>query len=167
MKTRYGLGALSLFRSYFLVAVTMGLIVCPVGAQPGEALARQIVADSGFQGGLIVLVGGWDADLALSLGKAPNGLVHWLMRDGKGLEEARREIRDAGVYGQVSAMAWEEPKLPYADGMVNLLALQHDEGLKIDRSEVARVLAPMGVEVQFRGGVNVRALRFQPSGSPF
>ena len=162
MKTRYSLGVLSLIRSYLLIVVTMCLIVCPVGAQPSDALAQQIIEDSGFQGGLIVLVGGWDAELAASLGKAPNVLVHWLMRDGKGLEEARREIRDAGMYGQVSVMAWGAPKFPYADSMVNLLVTQLDEGLTIDRSEVSRVLAPMGVEVQFRGDVRIGSYTRKP-----
>lgn len=162
MKTRFSPGIFSLFQSYLLVAFTLCLTVCPVGAQPGEALARQIVDDSGFQGGLIVLVGGWDVDLAVSLGKAPNVLVHWLMRDGKGLEETRREIRDAGIYGRVSAMAWEGPTLPYADGMVNLLALQHDERLKIDQSEADRVLAPMGAGVQFRDNVRIGSYNRKP-----
>ena len=56
-----------------------------------ERLARRIVAESGFQGGLVVTVGGRDADLAVSLGKAPNVLVHWLVPDGVGLADARRE----------------------------------------------------------------------------
>ncbi len=162
MKTWVSSGVLSVFRSWLVVAVAACLAACPVGAQPGEVLAQQIVAESGFQGGLIVLVGGRDTDLAVSLGKAPNVLVHWLVRDEAGLEDARREIRDAGVYGRVSAMAWEGSQLPYADGMVNLLLLQGDEGLEMGQPEVARVLAPMGVEVQFRDGVRTGSYNRKP-----
>ena len=96
MRTYVSSGVLPLLRSSLVVAVAACLATNPVGAQPGQALAQQIVAESGFQGGLIVLAGGQDADLAVSLGKAPNVLVHWLVRDAAGLEDSRREIRDAG-----------------------------------------------------------------------
>ena len=121
MKTRIVSPVLSFSHYLFVVALAACMAACPVEAQPGEVLARQVVAESGFQGGLIVVVGGRDADLAVSLGKAPNVLVRWLVRDDAGLADARRKIRDAGIYGRVSAAAWEGDLLPYADGMVNLL----------------------------------------------
>ncbi len=58
MKTRVSSGALSSFHYWLVVASAACLATCPVGAQPGEILAQQIVAESGFQGGLIVAVGG-------------------------------------------------------------------------------------------------------------
>jgi outer membrane protein assembly factor BamB len=155
MKTRVSSRVLFMFRSYLMVALVACLVADPVGAQPGKALAEKIVAESGFPGGLIVLVGGWDADLAVSLGKAPNVLVHWLVRDTAKLENARRDIRAAGVSGRVSVMLWEGPDLPYTDGMVNLLLLQRIEGPDINQSELARVLAPRGAEAQFRGALRI------------
>ena len=162
MKTHDSPGVLSLFRSHVMVAVAACLATWPVGAQPSSDLAQQIIDESGFQGGLIILVGEWDADLAVSLGRAPNVLVHWLVRDGMGLEEGRRAIRDAGIYGRVSAMIWEDSKLPYADDTVNLLVLQHDEEIRIDQSEVHRVLAPKGVEIRFRGSIRTGSYRRKP-----
>ncbi|MHC4564865.1 MAG: outer membrane protein assembly factor BamB family protein, partial [Planctomycetota bacterium] len=162
MKTRVSSGVLSSFHYWLVVASAACLATCPVGAQPGEILAQQIVAESGFQGGLIVVVGGREADLAVSLGKAPNVLVHWLVPDGVGLEDARREIRDAGVYGRVSAMAWKGSQLPYADAMVNLLLLHEDQQVNIDRPEVGRVLAPMAVVVHIRNGVRIGSYNRKP-----
>jgi hypothetical protein len=155
MKTRVSSRVSFLLRSYLMVVLAACLAAVPVEAQPGKAFAEKMVAESGFQGGLIVLVGGWDANLALSLGKAPNVLVHWLVRDGAELENARRQIRAAGVAGRVSVMLWEGSELPYADGMVNLLLLQHDAGPDISPSELARVLAPRGAEAQFRGRLRI------------
>ncbi len=149
MKAFANSAMLSLFRSWLVITAAVCLFARPVDAQPGEALARQIVAQSGFQGGLIVVVGGRGADLAVSLGKASNVLVHLLVPDGVGLEDVRGRIRDAGVYGRVSAMAWDSPRLPYADRMVNLFIHARREGPEISQSEVARVQAPMGVAVQF------------------
>ena len=162
MKTRVSSRVLSLQRTSLVVAVAACLATCPVGAQPGEVLARQIPAESGFKGGLVVLVGGRDANLAVSLGKAPNVLVHWLVRDGAGLADARREIRDAGVYGRVSAMAWEGSRLPHADSMVNLLVVHEEQGLNIDQNELARVRAPMGVLMHIRDGVRAGSYNRKP-----
>jgi outer membrane protein assembly factor BamB len=142
--------------------MAMCLSACPVEAQSAEALASRIAAESGFKGGLIVLAAGPDADLAVSLGKAPNVLVHWLVRDAVGLEDARRKIRDAGMYGRVSVMAWEGSRFPYADGMVNLLVIQRDDKHEIARPEAARILAPMGSAVQISNGAEAKSYYRKP-----
>ena len=131
MKTRINSGMLFLSRLFLVVAVAALLATCPAAAQDGEVLAQQILSESGFKGGLVVLVGERDANLAMSLGKAPNVLVHCLLGGRVGLADARRKIRDAGVYGQVSAMAWKGSRLPYADSMVNLLVLHEDQELYV------------------------------------
>ncbi|MHC4518981.1 MAG: hypothetical protein ACYTAS_10360, partial [Planctomycetota bacterium] len=97
MKTRTNVTVLSLLRCTLVAAAAACSYTCPTPAQPGKVLAQKIVAESEFQGGLIVLVGGRDVELAISLGSAPNVLVHWLVRDRAGLEAARGQIRDAGV----------------------------------------------------------------------
>ena len=153
---------LFLIRFWTLVAAAACPFAYPAGAQPGEILSRQIVAESGFQGGLIVIAGGGNAELAVSLGKASNVLVHWLVPDGIGLADARREIRDANAYGRVSAMAWKGSQLPYVDSMVNLLLLQGDRTVDLDRIEVKRVLAPLGVAVRIRSGVTISSYERKP-----
>jgi hypothetical protein len=126
------------------------LAFCPAWAQAGapeaatEAGSERIVRESGFCGGLIVHAGCRDAAPAVSLAKMPNVLVHGLVCDGDRLDAVRGRIRDAGLYGRVSAMRWQGPLLPYADGMVNLL-LVLDERVELKREEIDRVLAPLGV----------------------
>jgi outer membrane protein assembly factor BamB len=151
----------------FLLSFSLVLIaaVClSAGALDAQAnsLAQQIIRESGFQGGLLVLVGPWDADLALSLGQAPNVLVHWLLQDRARLGYARQKIRDARAYGRVSVMAWEGARLPYADATVNLLVLQEDGVAELGPSEGMRVLAPMGAAVQFCDRVRTGPYRLKP-----
>jgi len=116
-----------------------------------EVRAKEILADSGFHGGLIVQAGCRDAALALSLAEAPNVLVHGLVRDRDALDEVRRRIRDAGSYGRVSATRWDGNMLPYADGMINLLLVM-DEREPVGPREIDRVLAPLGVAWVLREG---------------
>jgi outer membrane protein assembly factor BamB len=120
------------------------------------------MTESGFKGGLIVLVGGQNAGLALSLGNASDVLVHWLVQDDETLDNARREVRDAGAYGRISAMVWQDSQLPYADNMVNLLVLQQDDGLQIDQREVDRVMAPTGVAARLHDGVRTHSCDRKP-----
>lgn len=152
-----------------LTALASWLALCPAEAQTivpsqtagsprlaaAELTAERILANSGFQGGLIVHAGCRDAALAVSLAKASNTLVHGLVQNRDRLEEVRSRIRDAGMYGRVSAMAWEGPWLPYADGMVNLL-LALDERVELQPEEIDRVLAPLGVAWIYRNGAVAR-----------
>ena len=130
-----------------LVAAVCVWLIAVSGSSPGASAvdvnAEQILSDSGFHGGLIVLVGRWDAGLAVSLAKAPNVLVHGLVSDRETLPTVRGRIRKAGLYGRVSAAWWQGPALPYADGMVNLL-LVPDERTGVSAEEINRALAPLG-----------------------
>ncbi len=113
-------------------------------------IRERILAESGFHGGLIVQAGLQDTGLALSLAKATNVLVHGLVPDRDTLRKARQRIRDAGLYGRVSARSWRGQTLPYTDGMVNLL-LVLDERVELAQDEIDRVLAPLGVAMIQRG----------------
>ena len=146
---------MSLFRTAFIIVAVAYWTVCPVKAQSSAVRARRIALESGFQGGLIVIAGGQDTDLAIALGQSSNVLVHWLVPDSATLADVRGMIRDSGVYGRVSAMVWQGTRFPYADSMVTLLLLQADAQLKIDQSEVDRILAPGAAAVQLRGGIRI------------
>ena len=140
-----------------LAAVAGCLAFCPAWAQPGqpgtaaETTRDRVLSNSGFQGGLVVQAGCRDAALAVSLAEAGNVRVHGLVADRDRLDEVRRQIRDAGLYGQVSAMGWDGPFLPYADGMVNLLLVLGGR-VELKPEEIDRVLAPLGVALIEREG---------------
>jgi outer membrane protein assembly factor BamB len=124
----------------FLLAAAGCLALSPAWVRAGD---EPILAQRDIHGGLIVHAACRDAALAVSLAKAPNVLVQCLVHDPDRLEPVRSRIREAGLYGRVSAMLWEGPFLPYADGMVNLL-LAPDEDVEPAREEIDRVLAPLG-----------------------
>ena len=122
-----------------------------VALPAAEMTGRRILVESDCHGGLIVLAGCTDGELAVSLGEAPNVLVQALVSDLAQLEAVRTQVREAGLYGRVSANYWNRPILPYADGMVNVL-LAFPETKTLDRSEIERVLAPLGTAWIDRGG---------------
>ena len=153
-----------------LAAVAVCVAIRPTGAQTGDqprsvgtgVMGERILADSGFHGGLIVQAGLRDAVLALSLAKAPNALVQGLVQNREALKEVRGRIRDAGLYGRVSARPWQGPRLPYADGMVNLL-LVLDERVELGPDEIDRILAPLGVARVQRGGTLTSYRKARPA----
>ncbi|MFW6170886.1 MAG: PQQ-binding-like beta-propeller repeat protein, partial [Planctomycetota bacterium] len=118
-----------------------------------ESVGKRILADTNFQGGLIVLVGPRDAAEALFWGQLPHALVHGLVQDRDVLQRVRDSIREAGMYGRVSAVCWPGSQLPYAEGMVNVLVVL-DERVELERDEIDRVLAPGGTAwVQHEGSL--------------
>jgi outer membrane protein assembly factor BamB len=94
-----------------------------------------------------VIVGARDASLALAIGRQGNFVVHVLAATDEMCQQMRRQIHAQGRYGIVSAGVHHGGRLPYTDQLVNLLIVAdsgepHEQGL--DRSELVRVLAPLG-----------------------
>ena len=114
-----------------------------------EISGERMLAESDIHGGLIVQVGCSDAEALVALAGAPNVLAQGLVRDRDRLQKVRNRIRDAGLYGRVSAVPWEGKTLPYGDSMVNLL-LVTDE--RVESNEIDRVLTPLGVAWTQRDG---------------
>jgi outer membrane protein assembly factor BamB len=113
-------------------------------------LAGQIVEISGRSGGICVVVGARDAQLALAIARHGNFVVHVLVADQDVCQLVQQEIRSQGLYGPVSAAFYDGGRLPYADNLINLAIVedmdsQQKQGLT--RAELARVLAPLGTAV--------------------
>lgn len=108
-----------------------------------ETLARQLIAQSGVQGGLIVHVGSGTGKLTAELGARECFTVQGLERQPECIQQAREHIRSQGRYGRVSVVLWEGNRLPYADNLVNLLVVERPRELADE--EMLRVLAPHGV----------------------
>ncbi|MGD8241029.1 MAG: class I SAM-dependent methyltransferase, partial [Armatimonadota bacterium] len=111
------------------------------GAQ--RALARKILSDTGVAGGLIVHIGCGDGTLTAALRENERYLVHGLDVGAETVDAARAQIRAMGLYGPVSVDAFDGERLPYVDGLVNLVVAE-DLG-KVPMRECQRVLAPRGV----------------------
>jgi len=130
-----------------LAAVACLLPSLVAAAGPGDpqaaAQARQILEATGVRGGLVVHLGCGDGALTAALRGSDSFLVHGLDADPANVGRARARFRTLGASGGVSADTFDGRRLPYIDGLVNLLV---SEGLgAVAMDEVMRVLAPNGV----------------------
>ncbi len=102
--------------------------------------ARSILDAAGVKGGLIVHLGCGDGKLTAALHAADSFTVQGLDAN---VTAARRHIRSLGLYGKVTAEPWKSRRLPYVDGLVNVVVA--DDLGDLPMREVMRVLAPLGV----------------------
>ncbi len=109
---------------------------------PEQTRARQILATTGIEGGLVVHLGCGDGKLTAALRDGDRYLVHGLDADAGDVERARRYIQSLGIYGPVSADRLDGEHLPYVDNLVNLVVAEDFGGISMD--EIVRVLAPEG-----------------------
>jgi outer membrane protein assembly factor BamB len=110
-------------------------------------LAEQIVQGSDRLGGICVVLGAQDADLALAIGRQGNFVVHALVDADERCQEMRDQIRGEGRYGTISADVYRDGPLPYNDQLINVLVVPDAAALlerSWERSELLRVLAPLG-----------------------
>ena len=105
--------------------------------------AGEILSETGIRGGLVVRLGCGDGKLTAALRANDSYLVQVLDTDPKNVEQARKNIRELGVYGKVTATRYDGAHLPYIDNVANLLVAE-DLG-KVSMSEATRVLVPLGV----------------------
>jgi hypothetical protein len=89
-----------------------------------------------------VHLGCGDGKLTAALRANDSYLVHGLDRAAANVTTARENIRSAGLYGKVCVDRLTGDRLPYSNGIVNLLVAETLGD--ISREEVLRVLAPGG-----------------------
>jgi len=105
--------------------------------------AKEILAETGVKGGLVVHVGCGNGQLTAALRANERYLVHGLDTSATEVEEAREYIRSLGLYGAVSVDVFGGDTLPYSENVVNLIVIR-DTGHEIRDDELKRVLAPRG-----------------------
>ena len=112
-----------------------------------RALAERLVDASGASGGVCVVLGREDTDLAVAISKRGRFVVHALYPDRETVDQARKSIRSRGAYGRVSADVSGYRRLPYAQNLVNVIVIDRFpalKGLGLSLEEVKRVLCPLG-----------------------
>jgi outer membrane protein assembly factor BamB len=122
--------------------------------------AQQILKSTGIQGGLIVHLGCGHGKLTAALRINDSYLVHGLDADAQNVARARKYIRSAGLYGQVSVEQLTGQQLPYIDNLVNLFVAQNPG--QIPTSEVMRILAPNGVAYIKNGDTWTKTIKPRP-----
>ncbi|MBT5846325.1 MAG: PQQ-binding-like beta-propeller repeat protein [Verrucomicrobiales bacterium] len=103
-----------------------------------------------LKGGFVVHLGCGDGNLTLSLRPNSRFQVHGLDANPANVAKARATAKAAGVYGSVSIDQLRSARLPYIDGMVNLLVAENLG--RVPMAEVMRVLAPEGIAYIRSGG---------------
>jgi len=126
----------------------MALAMLPSAGLGGAAEeAGQILETAGVTGGLVVHLGCGDGQLTAALRANEGFVVQGLDSDPDHVLAARQHIRDAGLYGPVSVRRLRDPRLPYADRLVNLVVVDARCEMQDAGSEILRVLTPRGVAV--------------------
>jgi outer membrane protein assembly factor BamB len=113
-------------------------------------VARQILERTGVRGGLIVHVNCGNGKLTAALRANDAYLVQGLDTDAADIRAAREFLHSRGLYGSVSVDRFGGTRLPYVDGLVNLVVAEDLGGVTMD--EVIRVLCPQGVAYVKREG---------------
>ena len=131
------------------IALCACWVTCVVGTPaPGQGgrdanvAAEKILEAASVKGGLVVQIGCGNGDVTVALGGRAGVVVHALDRDAAKVERTRQRIREAGLYGKVTAELWPGKTLPYVDNLVNLLVCS--EAANVSEEEILRVLAPGG-----------------------
>ncbi len=110
--------------------------------------AARIVADSHAGGGVCVVLGAEDANLAIALAKQGPFVVQCLAGSAGLTATLRNRIHSREMYGTVTARTLTGRRLPYTDNLINILVVRSEEGLRnrgISARELLRVLAPLGI----------------------
>ncbi len=123
--------------------------------------ARQILDQSGVQGGLIVHLGCGDGALTAELRTDDRFTVFGLAETPENVANARQNLRKRGVYGPVSVDLLEGAQLPFVDDFVNLIVVENPA--KVSESELTRVLCPYGVAMIREGDSWTKTTKPWPS----
>ena len=128
--------------------VTFGFVVgLAAASRAGVAEdAAEILKSAGVTGGFVVHLGAGDGELTAALQTGTSIQVHGLISDATKVDAARRAIRAAGKYGDVSCVQFAGRDLPYIDNLVNLVVID-DQG-DVTQDEILRVLVPNGVALK-------------------
>lgn len=136
---------MKIFKNIYLISILIFHLEMVLQA---DELSEKLVKASNVKAGLCVHIGVTDGSFTKDFGKSGSFLVHGLISNDIDLEIARKNIREAGIYGRVSVESADFSSLPYADNLINLLVVSDAKLIledKLKLEEVLRVLSPMGV----------------------
>ena len=127
----------------FCLVLAFCLIGTTAGAEDNAAeRAKEILRLADVKGGMVVHLGCEDGRLSAALRRNERFTVHALAYDIDSLQSVRSHIRQAGLYGPVSAELLRGSHLPYTDRLINLVVVTRQGGVPVE--ELTRVLAPGG-----------------------
>ncbi|MHC4147248.1 MAG: methyltransferase domain-containing protein [Planctomycetota bacterium] len=119
------------------------ILLCASAAQSQSSSGKEIVLSAQVKGGLVVHVGCGDGKFTAELRINDRYVVQGLDTDPANVKKARQHFKSLGIYGEVTAAAFDAKRLPYAENLVNLLVIE--DSVDVAADEIMRVLAPRGV----------------------
>jgi outer membrane protein assembly factor BamB len=150
-----------LWASVLFAGVLFAVVAVGHAADAGPSPSTLLDA-SGVKGGLVVHLGCGNSGMTAALRPNPRYLVHGLDVDPEKVRRARLQFLSIGDYGPVSVDRFDGKRLPYVDGLVNLVVAEDLGDVPMD--EVMRVLCPGGVAFVERGGGWEKRVKPRPDG---
>ncbi len=129
--------------SAFVLLSVCAAGVLLLGSSPAPGALPTLPPQARTSGGLVVHLGCGDGTRTVALRSSDGCVVHGLATSRAQLRAAREQVRATGSYGPVSIDLLRGRRLPYANGLVNRIAV--DEPELVPRAELMRVLAPNGM----------------------
>lgn len=118
-------------------------VLCSFTSVSAFAELAELVESSGVKGGLVVHLGCGDGRETVGLRLNEKYIVQGLEVGASRVQQARKNVREAGCYGDVSILEYDGENLPYVDNLVNVIAASGE--CRVAKAEIMRVLAPSGV----------------------
>ncbi|MDP6542772.1 MAG: PQQ-binding-like beta-propeller repeat protein [Phycisphaerae bacterium] len=119
--------------------------IFPTGgsSHPSEALAEELIKDSGARRGYGLVLGGSGSErLAFELAKRSALMIYVVNPDAKAAAEARKKLSVAGMHGaRVTVLTGRLDALPFSDYFANIIVSSE---ATTPASEVLRMLKPCG-----------------------
>ena len=144
-----------------LLCSTLLAVAGPSANAADADLARQILAATGVQGGLILHLGCGDGKLTAALRAGDSYLVHGLDADAANVASARAHLQQSELGGKVTFDQWAGGPLPYVDNLVNLLVSEQPQSVAAE--EILRVLTPGGVAYLKKDGHWTKTVKPRPT----
>ena len=118
------------------------LAVCVIANLTCLGSAGEILPACEAPGGIAVYLGNADLEKLKDLHAEGRFTVQALDRDAKRVDDLRKGISAAGLYGPVSVRVLSGDRLPYVNDLVNMVVA--DDMLGLTEEEVLRVVCPLG-----------------------
>jgi hypothetical protein len=155
------LSPLRQFTAYCILAAMLpGSAAAELVSTDYDVLADKILGESAFTGGLIVHADCEEGRLAAALRQGDHTIVHGLTSDAANVQAARAHLAANNTHGAVSVELWQNPTLPNAENLVNLLVV--DDASRIPSDEAMRVLVPGGVLLTLDAARAIRSSERKP-----
>ena len=140
------------------LCVVSSVLIClaassaPCQTKEPASVSPPAVSAVGIHGGLCVQIGAADTLLIEELARTGRFIVQVLDPSPQLVDRFRRSLRQSGLSGLVSVDRLPaEGELPYTEDLVNLLVVRKGVIPKLQSTEMARILCPLGVALVEQG----------------